>query len=217
MTTIIRANVGGSDGYRDVALDKTSRALVVIQNDHRQIHEGVSFAAHNAQEVTDIGKRSAITFQTPDTAKWAHMVVTVQSTDETVALLLEDLVIDSGSAGEPAALTAFNRNRNSLITSGVISQHATPTTGDVSVWTEALLQDAGAGDADWAVTTETELARIALGAAINPAKSFGGVSRGTQEYILKQNTVYMILMTSGTANDNIMQITLDWYETISKT
>lgn len=217
MTAIIRANVGGTDGYRDVSLDMATRSLQVIDCDHHKIHAGNSFMAHNAQEVTDIGKRSAITFKTPNTTKWAHMVVTIQSTEETVALLLEAAVIDSGSAGEPTALTALNRNRNSSVASGFISQHATPVTGDVSVWTEALLQDAGAGDADWAVTTETELARIALGASINPVRSFGGISRGTQEIVLKQNTVYMILMTSGTANDNIMQITLDWYEHTSKT
>ena len=215
MSGPMRARV--ADGYRDLQMDLASGTLAMIIWDHYKVHEGNSFMAHNAQEVTDIGKRSAVTFQTADTTKWGHMVVTVQSTDEAVALLLEDLVIDSGAAGEPTALTALNRNRNSSTASGFISQHATPVTGDVSVWTEAFLQDGGSGNANWAVTSETELARIALGASLNPAKSFGGVSRGTQEIILKQDTVYMILMTSGTANDNIMQITLDWYENISKT
>ena len=206
------------DNYRDVTVDAATRGVIVMDFDHHKIHEGDSFMAHNAQQVTDIGKRSAVTFKTADTTKWGHMIVTVQSTDEAVALLLEDLVIDSGTAGEPTALTALNRNRNSATTSGFISQHATPVTGDVSVWTEAFLLNAGAGVTDdWGVTTETELARIALGASLNPARSFGGISRGTREIMLKQNTVYMILMTSGTANDNIMQITLDWYENTAKT
>lgn len=214
---VMRGRISDNN-YRDVSLDASTRALEVIDYAHHEVHGGSSFMAHNAQEVTDDTVRSAITFQTANTTKWAHMIVTVQSTEAAVALLLEDLVIDSGTAGEPTALTALNRNRNSSGSSGFISQHATPVTGDVSVWTEALLLNAGAGATDdWGVTTETELARIALGASLNPARSFGGVSRGSQEIILKQDTVYMILMTTGTDNDNIMQITLDWYEHTDKT
>jgi hypothetical protein len=212
--SIMRARIDGN--YRDVSLDEITRTLMTIDYAHHEVHEGSSFTAHDAQQVTDINKRSAVTFKTPNTTKWAHMVVTVQSTEAAVAILYEDVLIGAGTT-KPSALALLNRNRNSSTTSGFISQHSTPVTGEGSVWTEAALQDGNPGDdVDWGATTETELARIALGASINPARSFGGDSRGTQELILKQNTVYMILMTSGTDNDNIMQITLDWYDHTSK-
>jgi len=195
------------------AWDQTTHAGKTITVPHEMIHCGDAFHCHYVVAVSDTDFRTAITFQTPNTTKWAHMVASVHATDAAVAYLYEAVIIDGGTAGEPVAVTIYNRNRNSTETSGFISQHATPVTGGASGWTEALLQDAAAaGDANWAKGTAKELDRFPLGGGTNPVQSIGGTERGQEEWLLDQNTVYMVMIQSSNANDNTHVIRLDWYE-----
>jgi len=52
-----------------------------------------------------------------------------------------------------------------------------------------------------------EAFRTALGAG----KKVGGSHRGTEEWILKRNTLYAFRCTSN-ADNNVVQMNLDWYE-----
>lgn len=198
-------------------LDNSTAALPVIPYPHSEIHTGNSFTTHYSVDVSDTDFRTAITFKTANTTKWMHLIAQVSATQAAVAYIYEAVLIEGGTAGQPVAVAVYNRNRNSTETSGVISQHSTPVTGGVSGWTEALLQDANVGDdADWAVTTELELDSIPLGTSGNPLTSIGGLDRGTAEFVLDQNAVYMIMIQSADAEDNTHKIRLDWYEHTDK-
>ncbi len=169
------------------------------------------------QDVSDTNYRSAITFKTGNTAKWCHMIVSVAASDAADAYIYEAVLIGGGTAGQPEALSIYNRNRNSSNTSLCISTHSTPVTGGMSGWTEAKLADGNPGDDDdWAVTSEVELEHMPIGVGEDKQSSLGGANRGTQEIILKQNTIYMIMVKSRNANDNTHLIHLDWYEHTDK-
>ena len=201
--------------FQGDTLDSTTYAVKTIDYAHKEIHSGSSYTCHYSTDVSDTDFRTAITFKTANTTKWGHMVVGVTATDTAIAYVYEAVLIAGGTAGQPVALTIYNRNRNSSNTSGFISQHSTPVTGGASGWTEALLVDGAAGnDDDWAVTTELELENHPLGGG--KKETIGGTSRGSQELILKQNTVYMVMIQSSNANDNTHTIHLDWYEHTDK-
>ncbi len=220
MTTPMRGRVsdGTANLYRDARLDLATHSLVVIDYDHHKINASSSFTCHWSNTETGSGDRSAITFKTPDSTKWGHFVAAVHATQVATARIYEAVAIVTGAAGEPAALSIFNRNRNSSATSGFISQHTTPVTGGASAWTEAKLQDAdiAGDDTDWEIGSALEIERHALGGGSNPTVTIGGSSRGSQEIILKQNTVYMVMITCGDANANTHSINLDWYDHTDK-
>lgn len=197
--------------------DSASGAINTIEYAHHEIHGGSTFLCHYDSDVSDTDHRSAITFKTGNTTKWCHMVVYIAASDAADAYIYENVLIEGGAAGQPTALTVYNRDRNSGSTSTVISSHSTPVTGGMSGWTEALLQDGNVGDnANWAVTTEIELEHMPIGVGESKQSSLGGSSRATQEIILKQNAVYMVMVQSRNANDNTHHIHLDWYEHTSK-
>lgn len=83
------------------------------------------------------------------------------------------------------ALTAYNKNRNSSTTAKatVTSTPTSITTGSV-----LLMED------QWGSGKE------------------GGGSRGLEEFILKQNTKYLIRFTNLTANANFLSVHFNWYE-----
>jgi hypothetical protein len=199
-------------------MDAKTNALNTIDYAHHEIHEGCAFHAHWSNDVSDTNFRTALTFKTANTTKWAHMIVSVHASDAAIAYIYEDILIDSGAAGEPAAISIRNRDRNNVTdTSGFISQHATPVTGGLSAWTEAKLEDgAVGGDGPWVVSTAIELDKFPLGGATNPVNSIGGSERGVSEFILKQNSVYMVMIQSLNANDNTHVIRLDWYEHLNE-
>ena len=186
---------------------------VTIDYPHEEIHEGDSFTAHYAVAVSDTNHRTAISFKTGATAKHLHMIVEVHGTAASVAYLYENAVIVGGTAGQPGALLAYNRNRNSTNTSTIISTHSTPVVGGLSSWTEALLLNGGVGVTDnFIQSTATELDTIPLGGGTNPISAIGGTSRGSQEFILEEDTVYLVMIQSSNADDNTHKIRLDWYE-----
>ncbi len=83
---------------------------------------------------------------------------------------------------------SFNRNGNS------------DNTATTLVYRDATITDVG-----------TLVGTIQQGAG----KKAGGSDRQSNEFILKQDTVYLIRITNLTANDNLVFIKLNWYERVS--
>ncbi len=168
-------------------LDSVSNATITVGFSHHEIHEGDSFFIINSVVVND-GIDLEIRIQTPDTAKWAHMVMEVVSTGETDLDLYESTSLTHVGGN---ALTAINRNRNSANTSGLTICH-TP---------------AGSGDGTLIVAIKVG---IDTGSGANHRLS-GGNANARGEIILKQNTAYLARISSGT-DGNRIAVVLDWYE-----
>ncbi len=86
------------------------------------------------------------------------------------------------------AIIAFNRNGNSDTIATTLTYH-TPTITNVGTLIGIIQQGDG--------------------------RRAGGSDRLSNEFILKQNTAYLIRITNLTANNNLISLKLNWYETIS--
>ena len=183
-----------------VRVDSSTHALNVIQYAHHEVHSGSSFSCHYNNTVTNIGEMTAIAFNTPDTTKWGHLIIEAGSTGSCYVSLCEAPSID---VDEGTQLTIYNRKRNSVVASTMLSIETAPVANKATSYDEA--QAAAAN-----ITVTTELARNYLGSG--EKKTVGGGARGSQEWELGQDTQYVVLIYSLTADDAIHNITLDWYE-----
>ena len=184
-------------------VDQSSGARVAIDYAHHEIHEGQSFTCSYDQTVTEDDYRTGISFTTSNTARWCHVTVHITTTDESMFYIYEGVTLD---LDEGADLTVFNRDRNSALRSWIDNNDAFPTQGTATSWTEAAIALAR-------LDTGTTLYSETLAVATGPAgKTVGGDSRGTQEFILRQNTKYLFLVQSTDADNNTHHIHVNWYE-----
>ena len=187
-------------------LDGGTHYAIFMDVDHHKVHEGEAFYAFYNNDTTNTGEMTCIGLNTPNTTKWAHMVLEVTATSLTTIGIYEAPSIDNG---EGTAFVTVNRNRNSTETSLLTSILVTPVANNVTTYNET--QAAGAN-----ITKTTPVYTKVIGQTGNPATKAGGASRGAVEYILKQNTQYAFCGTAGDANDNNMHIELEWYEHTDK-
>lgn len=197
------AKIYGYNGtnFQAVRIDSQTRAWNTIEYEHHEIHAGSSFTCHYNNDCTNTGEMTMIAFNTPDTAKWIHIVFEAQVTAAAYMAIYEaaDLDVDEGTD-----LAIYNRDRNSATTSVVSTIETTPEAGKATSYNEA--QAGGA-----TLSTATEIMRHYMGAAAAGA-DVSGQLRSTAEFILKQNTQYAFVIVSTTNDDNTHNITLSWYE-----
>ena len=169
--------------------DEVTHAINIVDYPHHEIHGGSAyFAVHSM--LRDDTEVSEVRIQTPNTTKWAHMVIGVQASLAATIDFHEGTTMthDAGNV-----LTPMNRNRNSTNTSGLTICH-TPSGADTSGadWTQYIGAAASGG-------------RIAV----------GGESGGRGEFILDQDNDYLIRVTSR-ADANAVSILMDYYEHTNK-
>ncbi len=171
------------------AIDGSTASLQTVDYPHHEIHGGSRYVLtqRTAVDAFDIAAPLSFYVITPNTTKWAHLVIYGDANAPAYWELFEDdgnasnFDVSGGSAATPT-----NRNRNSANTSGL-----TITTAPTITKAEA------------AVLISTE--------AI--AKSSSAGTR--HEWILAQNTEYLVRATSYVDN-NEGSISLDWYEHTDK-
>ena len=197
----------GTDDIRDLRADLSTHTLQTIDYEHHEIHSGNSFVVHfsNTTANTD-NHRTGIAFKTPVTAEM-HLVATLSASGAAEVFFLEAPTIGTAAAGTRKAI--YNRNRVSATTSLCRDEEAGYVAGGVSTYIEAQLVTAN-------VSAGTELEYVVLQAGGGP-KPLGGSSRGTQEWILKADTLYLIYIQNIGASANVHNISLDWYEHVPKT
>ena len=197
----------GTDDIRDLRADLSTHTLQIIDYEHHEIHSGSSFNVHYSNTTTsDDDHRTGIAFKTPVT-KEMHTVATLSASSAAEVFLLEAPTIGTAAAG--TRKLAYNRNRNSTTTSLCRDEEAGNVAGGVSTFTEAQLVTAN-------VSGGTELEYAVLQAGGGP-KPLGGTSRGSEEWILKSDTLYLIYIKNIGAAANAHTIALDWYEHTPKT
>lgn len=177
-----------------ITIDDATRAIVTIEYEHYQIHAGSSFKSDiNTDDLKNEGNNDAlhISFTTPDTVRWAHIVIYGWASGAADLSIVE---APTGGVVGGNNLAIFNRNRNSSTISALIS------TDDTTA--NQVTQDATAP------TGGTEIHHWKLGAGKN---KIGGDNRGNEEFILNQNTTYSLRLASTVAAIRA-QLTIEWYE-----
>ena len=169
--------------------DSVTNQLITIDYAHHEAHAGSAyFAVYSAlANDTDLIE---VRIQTPDTKKWAHMTIGI---DGALASYAQMWVPTTKTHVAGNVITPFNRNNNSSNTSGLTICH---TPAGSQAGTAALYQYLGA-------------------ASTSGKAAVGGVTGSRGEFILLQNSSYLIRMTSR-ADNNALSIVLDWYEHQSK-
>ena len=210
---VMEARVGGAGpdgtgrGIRELSADASTRTLQIIEYEHHEIHSGSSYNSHYSNTTTsDDNHRTGIAFKTPVT-KEMHLVAALSASSAAEVFLLEAPTIGTAAAGTRKLI--YNRSRVSTNTSLCRDEEAGNIAGGVSTYTEAQLVTAN-------VSGGTELEYQILQAGSGP-KPLGGTARGTEEWILKADTIYLIFIRNIGAAANAHNISLNWYEHTAKT
>ena len=184
-------------------IDGITNSLKTIDYSHHEVHEGNSFTVHfDNTTADDDDHRSVIAFTTPAGTKLGHLIMTVSASSPAEVFILEGpATVDLGEGTE---VTIFNRNRNSDNTSMMLSLEDPAVAGLATTFTEA--QIAGAS-----LTGGTAIEHTVLVGGGGP-KAVGGLSRGTEEWILGAGTTYLFYLQNIGTNANYHTINLDWYE-----
>jgi hypothetical protein len=167
-------------------IDKTTNAIININHTHHNIHEGAHYyvKSYDALDTSDVVNFCILT---PNTTKWAHLLFSIQSTGETLVEIYEG----TSFSADGSLITAVNNNRNSSNTSGLIIRKDPVT-----------------------IVTGTKISESLFGLSTSPVRNIGGDVRRDDELILKQNTTYIIKITSNSDGNNV-DYRANWYEHIS--
>jgi len=172
---------------RPIGVDLVTQALLTLDYAHHEVHEGSHFFYTNSLDLGS-GISQVYLLTTPDTTKWVHMTFNY----EHIAVLQFALFEGADRVGTTLQ-TAFNNNRNSLNTPGLVVHKGISggTTDGVQMVNDLFGYSSG-------------------------NSRVGGGDRNDHELLLKQNTKYLIRLTSSTA-DQLIVLRLIWYEHTSKT
>jgi hypothetical protein len=179
-----RVNLTGYSGvkWRELRVDRTTRALMTIDYAHYEVHAGSHFMYTDHTELGS-GATQNYLITVPDSAKCPHMIFDLDGYGVTQWQFFEgtDRVgITTQNVG--------NNNRNSATTAGV-TIHKGVTGG----------------------TEDGGLAHIYKGGASGAQARTATQSGNAEELILKRNTKY-ILRTTSLSLGNLTNIRLEWYE-----
>ena len=177
-----------NDAVRPVQLDDATHVTTTIEYEHHEIHGGSHFFICGEVTLGDGGTKD-FQITTPNSAKWLHMTFQYESTQEILLQIYEDANVDADGTD----VTAYNNNRNSTNTTEV-----------------SLLQYDGTVN-----TAGTAIFSSRSGVAGNVNKARQGFGERSREIILKQNTTYRFLFTSGGADNNFSYCG-EWYEHTDK-
>lgn len=182
--------------------EQKTLALINLTHGHHEIHKGSSFCAdYTITTAATDDHRTAIGFNTPNTAKWGHLTIIISASQPAEFFLDEAPTIDDDAGTQK---TILNRNRNSPTISVMTSLESAPTANQVTTFTEAQI-----AAASYSAGTIIENPQFSGGQG---PFAIGGSLRGTQEIILKQNTKYLFFLQNVGANANVHYIQLNFYE-----
>jgi len=167
-------------------MDSTTHTLQTIDYVHHEIHSGSHYLYTDAVPLNSGGVQNYL-ITTPDTTRWAHMLFVLDGSAVTQFELYE------GADRVGSVLqTLGNSNRNSANTA-TITVHKGYAGG----------------------TTDGNLIYIYKGGSTTGGSRSAASSRNDDEIILKQNTKYILRVTSST-NGNLTNVRLSWYEHVNK-
>jgi len=168
-----------------------------IYSAHHEIHEGDSFTAFNDELTMQTTETINFAFKTPAaTTKEIHMIIEYETLVGGYLEILEGAIWTAQSG---TAYTPMNRHRNSDKESELLGDETT------TVFT--------ANEIAYDVTTigTTNATTIHMDRAPGAQNKKANASRGTEEFILKAETTYVIRFTA-VGNTNSGFIRLNWYE-----
>ncbi len=170
--------------------DAMTHWLVTTTGSHHQIHAGTHFYCRGFTDLTG-SATYRIVLVTPNTARLSHLTLEIEHELEAEITVTENIT----TVANGTEMGIFNRNRELVRVNGAEGNTAlmfhTPTTPASGVVIESARTGSG--------------------------KKFGGGGRDEEELVVARNYKYLIEILNGTANDNLINWTFDWYEHTDRT
>lgn len=163
-------------------IDQTTSGKAQLEYAHKEIHSGDAFY-HFANVELDDAATLERCIVCPDTTKWGHFYFVCESQSQITVELYENVTIND------LPYTVFNHNRNSAKVNSLTIWNLLSAVGATLIW-------------KWVSGGPTATPRVG---------GTPGILRQEQELILKQNTNYLVRITSNT-DDNTVSLFLTWYE-----
>ena len=201
--------VGSTDeketNFSPLHLDGMTHILETITDEHHETHEGHAFSASYAitTAATD-GHRSGLYIKTPSSEETTlHMIFIISASTAANYSICEAPTIAANTGTHAVAI--YNRYRDNANESKGQDNATSPARNKVTTLSEAEI----AGDGTWATGTVLQSRPLEAGSGPKPA---GGTTRGTQEWLLKASTAYVLLITNTAALANAHYMEFEWYE-----
>jgi hypothetical protein len=194
----VEAHIQGVGGQ---SIDDEFPALPVINYDHFMVHEHKAFTATVSNAVTNINEQTAIAFNVPSGYE-IHVVFTAESPYNATFYLYQNPSVD---VDEGTALVPVNRYQNASPTASVLTSiETTPVVNRITWYNETQAASAG-------ITTTTQIDTMTVLGGKGP-QAVGGVTRGTEEWVLKGPQQYCAVLNAETNDDATHKLRMDWYE-----
>jgi hypothetical protein len=190
-------NQDPDDSTRLGEFDNKFKVPIYITIEHHKIHKGDAFERH-----IDSGNAAVasleVAFKTLSGSKLAHILFGFGSSDEILFQIYEGATWDASSG---TALTGNNNNRDNGSASTVLLEDTTTGSFNTAGITKDPTNSAGG-----TLIEQQYTYNAGIGAAVSAESRHAG-----HEWVLKDNTTYLIKMTQ-TGGNCKMSIDLHWYE-----
>ena len=188
-----------------MAVDHDTRARVVVDVEHYEIHRGESYSAqYTITTAATTGHRSEVYIKTP-ADRGIHLIASFSVSTAGIFYFCEAPTIAAGTGTGNVAI--YNRKRDETRISALQDNSLVPNSNKITTLSQAQIN----GDGTFATGTVIRTEPLTVGAGPRPA---GGDAREAQEYILKKNTAYVFLIANTANLANAHYIQIDWYELI---
>jgi len=179
---LIRGFRSSDSTAQPIRLDRGTNTLQTIDYAHHEIHAGSHFFYTDSVELASAATQVYL-ITTPNTTKWPHLLFFFDG-----SAITQWQFYEGADRNGTTAQTVYNNDRNSLTAA-----------------TTTVHKDVSGGTTDGSLIYQYK-----SGAAQGQARSGSDVGN-SEEIILKQNTKYLLRVTSGTAA-NLTNVRLEWYE-----
>ncbi len=167
---------------------------------HWGVHAKIAFLCTHEETIASSGECN-ISFKTPNTTNYLHMLYKYHGSNETQMTIQEGAVVTAGTGTQHPVLS---RNRVATI----------PITAVLESSTGSYV--AGNAELNATITNEGTIINGSDGEHCG-ANRDGGAGNATWEFVLAPNTVYVFKLTNDSAQNNIAFIELSWFEVPKKT
>jgi len=176
-------NIGNVDivSLPSANLDTKTNAVSTIVYGHLKVHSGEHYAVRNYAAVAKAGTRDVL-MVTPNTTKWAHMVIGIKTSAAPIVVTLYEATTTSADGSLDGAR---NRNRN-FADNNTTLIYNNPTV--------------------------TNVGTLLYTYYIGTGKGVGDEARDVEEIVLKQNTKYLLRMVEQNLGATVVGWTMNWYE-----
>lgn len=173
--------------WHQIRIDSSTRSTCTIEYEHHEIHAGNSFYAEIFDATLSDTHTIIMLITTPNTLEYAHSRMMVQVTKATTVLFYEGTTVSAAGG----AVTESNRERNSAHPATVVVTSKPTITANGTLLQTSYIGTGG-------------------------KYGVGGTDSALNEWVLKANEKYMIILTSNEDNNKGI-IGINWYEHTNET